>query len=350
MLLPAVAWAVAVHLARKNAAQFLLVTVTGAICFSSTIFFSVRELTLALPLVAIMTLLLARNQPWTPWIAVLALTVSVVLLTSHEAILSCSLILAGQAFLRGKRGQSRLDTASCWGVFALSIGAVVTSLWTLILYPKANSGGFADMLIHLQPKSTLVLLLAGICLVASQLIRLELRLMRPGLLVTGVGATAVGVFWALSRVAPATYESRSYSVLIMVAFQVTVIWLGYRFAHRQPDRAATAAEPQQPRASWFAVVFLASALMIPLWPLGAWSASLNDFRSVVTNRQGFVDPQDSLSLRTQSFTYPWTNPTLSVVLRSRVGDAIIAPGADPGWMPFPLAEAHDQLDAKYTGR
>ena len=64
LLFPALPWILAIVEVQGSRVRFTLVTIACSLCFATTIFFSVSELTLALPLVVLVSVLLTRPTPW----------------------------------------------------------------------------------------------------------------------------------------------------------------------------------------------------------------------------------------------------------------------------------------------
>jgi len=95
-------WTIAIVHTRGSRVRFTLVTISCGLCFATSIFFSVRELTLALPLVVLASVMLTQTTPWSRANAVLAVVSTGLLFFSHQSIVACAVILAGTALVRIK--------------------------------------------------------------------------------------------------------------------------------------------------------------------------------------------------------------------------------------------------------
>ena len=93
LVFPALVWILAIVCARGSRVRFTLVTISCAFCFATMIFYSVSELTLAIPLVVLASVRAHRTHSLAGRTAVLAIVSTGLLFFSHESIVPCAVLL-----------------------------------------------------------------------------------------------------------------------------------------------------------------------------------------------------------------------------------------------------------------
>src|ERR1700722_3876506 len=225
ILFPALIWALALQQSCISRIRFTLVAIVCAISFGSMIFYSVSELTLALPLVVLISCLLAKETEYSIVQSLIIVIAAAILVFSYEAIALCSAILVVHAVLRARAGLASMDIYVSWMVAALSVAAIGVSLWTLEFRPNSNSGNFLSSIAEFHPKSEVALIFAGVCIatwILLQALRPHLRWITVPVLGVAAFSTLVGVALAI-RAGPITsILSRGYCVFLIAVLEVAL--------------------------------------------------------------------------------------------------------------------------------
>ncbi len=342
---PTVTWSLALVLARRTRGAFVLVATACGLCFGSMMLFSVSELTFTLPLVALVSVLLTRSTPWSPTDAVLAVVATGLLVLSHESVLPCVVVLTVIAVLRTRARLSVTDARISAAVAAVSALAAAVALWTLAYRPNSNSTDFLTHVEHGQPRSILLLMAGSAFLLGWAVLQA-----RGGgaawigwyLSVPGVVLVVLGVRSAITGGPASAYESRGFCVVVIVVLQLLLL-VGWIRA-RRPDDPPTAVH--LPRgAAWGAVAFLVVLMLIPAVGALRWSTVVREFRTTITTHSGTVPESRVESRLAGGYLWPWTNTTMSVVLRSSPGGAVVLNTIDDN--PIPVHRAQQQIGPAY---
>lgn len=153
--------------------------------------------------------------------------------------------------------------------------------------------------------------------------------------------TDTTVFRPLAR---AQFPARTACGAVVIAV-VVFVWLYSADFHRlvQPlvllHRADVA-----PRFLAFAWLMLLATLPSDLFLTRAWSNYLDVLRATVRSHSGVVALEDTklAQFPTSLMVENWIMPVQSLVVRSKPGDAIVAPARSfDGWVPFPPARPPD---------
>ena len=191
LLFPALAWILAIAQTSASRVRFTLVIVSCGLCFATMIFFSVSELTLAIPLVVLASVLLTQPAPWSGPKAALAIVATLFLCFSHESLVLCAIILIGTAVIRIRARLGTIDTSASIAVLVLSVAVLGSFICTLVLWPNSNSNTFLEL-----PASTVFLYLGGLCLIGWAVLygrSFGLSKIRWILLVLAVASTLNGI-------------------------------------------------------------------------------------------------------------------------------------------------------------
>ena len=91
---------------------------------------------------------------------------------------------------------------------------------------------------------------------------------------------------------------------------------------------------------------LLALLIVPTVCALRWSTVLGDFRQTVTQHQGVVSSAEVPPSPGSSYLWSWTNPTLSLLLRSSSSNAIVE-NMTTGFTPFSVDSAEHQIPPAY---
>jgi hypothetical protein len=340
VMFPALVWVIAIFLARGSRVRFALVAISCGLCFGTMIFFSVSELTLALPLVVLSSVILTQSTTWSGQRAVLAVVSTGLLFFSHESIVPCAVILAAMALFRIKARLGSRDTIVSVVVLGLSVAVFGGAVWTLVFWPNPNSGSFLNF-----PPSILLLSMGATCLAGWALLYRRIEhgeWLRWSLVALALLFTAAGVLSAIKAGPQDAYSARGFCVAVVTVVQVVFLidWNRMRRvgeADRSLGISAAAARG--------AAGFLVALMIIPTVYALRWSTVIGSFRTTITQHAGVVPDADVPTNLAVSYLWPWTNTTLSVLLRSSINDAVVE---NTGTMnPFTVAEAEQQIPPSY---
>ena len=352
VLLPAVAWSLALVAARRARVQFTLVAVACGLCFASMMLFSVSELTLTLPLVALASVLVTRPDPWSRADAVMVVVVTGLLVLSHESVLPAVVVLMVMAVLRARARLSVTDARVSAAVAVVSGVATAVALWTLVYRPNSNSTDFLTHVEHGQPRSILLLMTGGALLLGWAVLH-----GRGGgttwigwyLAVPGAVLTAFGIRSAITGGPTSAYESRGFCVIVIVVLQLLLLvgWARLRRPDSSDGSDGSDIRRSLPSgAAWGAAAFLVVLMLIPAVGALRWSAVVGAFRTTITTHSGTVPESRVESRLAGGYLWPWTNTTMSVVLRSSPGDAVVLNTIADN--PIPIHRAQQQIAPDYT--
>jgi hypothetical protein len=95
-----------------------------------------------------------------------------------------------------------------------------------------------------------------------------------------------------------------------------------------------------------AAAFLVALMIIPIVSALRWSTVIGDFRQTVTQHQGVVSATEVPRSPGTPYLWDWTNPTLSLLLRSSSSNAIVE-NATTDVAPFSVDAAEHQISPAY---
>jgi hypothetical protein len=346
VLVPTLVWSLTLLLARRSPVQFTLVAVAGGICFASMMLFSVSELTLTLPLAVLASVLLTRRDPWSRTDAVIVLIATGLLVLSHESVVPCAVVVTILAVLRMRAGLGPRDRWVSTGVAVLSVVAALVALWTLAYRPNSNSTDFLTDVENLRPAAILLLMVAGSCLVGWAVLHGRgdaATWIGWALLVPTVGFTLLGVQSAIHAGPAAAYAARGFSVALVVAVQLLLL-VNWVLARRSHSAAVPINLPTG--AAWGAAAFLVVLMIVPTVGGLRWSTVVGAFRTTITTHTGLVPESRVETPLAATYLWPWTNTTMSVVLRSSADDATVLNTIPDN--PIPVYRAQAMLSPTYT--
>ncbi len=345
LLFPALVWALAFVFARQSRVQFTLVAITCGLCFATMIIFSASELTLALPLVVLVSVLSAQSVPWSSSQAVLVVVACGFTFLSHESIAPCAVVLIVLALLRVRARLRVMDARVSMAVAVISGLVLASALWTLVFRPNSNSASFLKNVEDLNPLSMVALIIGAACLLGWILLygHANPPWLRWPLLVPAVLFTSLGIQSAIHTGPSAAYSERAFCVIIVVVLQLllAIDWLHPRWMESRnllPVLSRTSV--------WVAAGFLLVVMVVPIVYATRWSSVTRTFRATITHHTGVVPEAEVQTPLAKTYLWPWTNPTLSLLLRSSSGNAVVA-DKQPAFDPFKVASAESQISRAY---
>ena len=345
VLLPALGWTLALIAARVSKVQFTLVAVACGLCFATMIIFSVSELTLVLPLVVLASVLLTRPSQLSGWRAVQVVLAVALLIFSHESVAPCAVVLVVLALVRARARLGGADFGISIAVAALSSMALAASLWTLAYRPNSNSAYFLSNVEHLRPTSMVQLIVGATCLIgwalAQGLVGNAGRV-RWLLHVLAVLFTSFGIGTAIRGGPRTAYASRGICVLVIVVVQVLLLFDWVRLTRSATSNPGIRLSPGVTRG---AAGFLVAVVVVPVVGAFNWSIVVGQFRSTITHRIGATPAEELPGRRDATYLWPWTNTTMSALLRSNVTNGVVANSDTIN--PFPMASTEGQIPPTY---
>jgi hypothetical protein len=257
-------------------------------------------------------------------------------------------VLTVLAVLRMRAGLGPRDRWVSAGVAAVSVVAAAVALWTLVYRPNSNSTDFLTDVENLEPHAMVLLIVGGAWLLGWAAFPVRDRgaaaaWIRWALLVPAVLFSLLGIQSAVHAGPAAAYASRGFSVIVVVGVQFLLLidWTLIRWS------AASSGPVRLPSgAAWGAAAFLVVLMVIPTVGALRWSTVVGAFRTTITTHSGTVSDSQVRSPLATTYLWPWTNTTMSVVVRSSADDAVVA-NSDPV-NPFPIALARYQISPRYT--
>ena len=345
LLLPAIAWSIAVALSRSDRVAFAAIAMTAGLCMGTTWFFNVSESVLAVPLTIVVAVLLWRPRAWRWGEAALAAAASTVLVASYESALVTGVVLAGWAAWRARRSSVRAETYGCVLVAALSLVSVLVAVaGTRTGASPAGSQSLLYFVVSLEPWPFYVALAGTATVVAGLGPWLHGTLRRVTL---GLGGAALVV--ALSRLEPSmvtAFQARGGAAAAGLALSVFLLWRWIR-TRSSPGEADTQMSTHLLVA--VPIVFVASMLAVNVQPVRSWSRSLDAFRSEVDRTDGMIEVPAVLPSNRRDVVWGWTSSSLSLLLRADPSAGVLI-DRDPSFVPFPPSRAREQLGDEYTWR
>jgi hypothetical protein len=342
LLFPALVWILAIVHARGSRVRFTLVTMSCSLCFATMIFFSVSELTLALPLVVLVSVLLTQPTPWSGPKAALAIVATLFLCFSHESLVPCAVILGVTAVVRIRARLGTNDTRASIAVLVLSVAVLGSAICTLVLWPNPNSNTFLEL-----PASAVFLYLGAFCLIGWAVLYgrpFGLSWLRWVLLVLAGASTLNGIRLAITGGPLAAYFTRGVAVTLVAALQLLLL-VDWTIRLRGMDPRIWTIRLSSGAARG-AAAFLVALMIVPTVSALRWSTVIGDFRQTVTQHKGVVPATEVPSSPGTSYLWSWTNPTLSLLLRSSSSNAVVE-NTTTDVVPFSVDSTEHQIPPAY---
>ncbi len=341
ILFPALVWTLVLVLSRGSRLRFFFVAISCALCFATMIFFSVGELTLALPLIVLASVLLTRATPWSGRTAALAIVSTALLFFSYQAVAPCAVLLGVLAAVRIKAGIGSIDARASVVVLVLSVAVLGGAVWTVVFWPIPSTDSFVSL-----PYSTVVLFFGAFFLIVGAVLQgLPFGPKRLGwvFFILAIPFALYGIRLAISGGPSAAYSARGPCLILVAALQVLLV----ADLILQLWGPANWTVKLSPHATSAAAIFLIALVTIPIVCALRWSTVVGDFRQTITHHKGFVPATSVTSSEGSSYLWPWTNTTMSVILRSSTSNAVVENTSLTPDIPFSIGSAENQIPAPY---
>jgi hypothetical protein len=337
---PSAILALAVVLARHRLSAFAIVTITTGVVTGATAMFSVGEGILTVAIAVLLATLLWLPRPWRLSDAVVAVVASVLLARTHESAVVTAPLLAAWSLMRARHATASLER---WACRIVGVTAVVTTVVTARILatqpddPRAHdlSGAVFDLI----PLELYTAMLGGAGIVLLLVARLgaRLRLAVTAVTILACGGTTVG-FLATNGDG---YRARGGTAIaaLLTGSALMALW-------RLERRGRPSPRQRPPAAAWIAVGFAIVPLVALVPRAERWGRSFDAFRTEVSARTGVVQAIDVLSPDRRQVLFDWTASSLSVVVRPRIGSAVLV-DPRPSFEPFPPRGAHAQMPPRF---
>jgi hypothetical protein len=344
LLLPAIAWSLAILLSRADRLVFAAVTMVAGLCAGAAWFFNALESVVAVPLTCLVAVLLWLPRTWRLRELALAALTSAVLVATYETALVTGVVLGLWAVLRARRAHDRLERLGCAAVAALSaLSVLVAAVGTQLGASPTHSQSVAYFVASLEPWPFYLALVGIVAVLAALGPWLVGRSARWATLGGGCVALAVSVV-SFDPGLVTAFQARGGTAVAALALLGFLFW---RWLGADPS-----VEPHDTHAAsrllvTIPVLFVAAMVVVNIQPVRSWSRSLDAFRSAVAREHGVVVAVEVLPPHERAALWSWTNSSLSVIVRPRP-DAAVLVNRDPLFVPFPPLAVRSQLDDAYT--
>jgi hypothetical protein len=343
IVLPAVAWSLAIALSRTDRLVCATVAMVAALNAGATWFLSVNEVVQAAPLTTLVAVVLWQRRAWRWYHGLLALAASSLLVATYETALLTGALLTVWAVWRSTRPTGRIERYACLAVGALSLLSVLVAIAGSQVGEKpTHSQSLLYYLVSLEPWAFYVALggIVGVTLGLGPWLAAPARRISLAL---GFGSLVVAVF-GLEPGVLTGFQARGGAAVAAFALEAFLFW---RWARRGDLDATPRIGTAHPRlAVAIPVLFVAAMVAVNVQPVRSWSQSLDAFRARVDATREPVEVDDALPADRRTVIWGWTSSSLSLLLRSR-SDAGILVDRHPSLVPFAPTDARRQLDDKY---
>lgn|GEM_PF-3503686 len=351
VFVPLLIWISAFFIASTDNAKFLLITYMSLASAVVTWLFSVSELVLGIPAVVVASLILSSRNQLCFLEKSAAITLCFLVITTHEALALCSVLILSQVILRRRFFNDQSESKALTVVAALCLLNLVWSLSMLIDDLNPNSKYFFDALFDFTPFPVA----AFTCLVMLSMLSWTavLSFQSPPFVFVAAGLISLMAVLSGLLLAPNfllspyfSYVGRAWILVLACGTQILFMWL-FLLRCKVPPIAV------QSRGSRFTYLLSALAPLLVLWiPLSQayeWTRAQYEVRNLISmSRQQFVDPEISLSSSASRYMWGWTNPSLGLILRQSPSAGVLLP--PQGWTPFDPSEARKQISDNFTWR
>ena len=350
LVIPAIAWSLAIFLSRANALVCGAVTMIAGLCAGGTWLFGVHEGVLAVPLTVLLAVLLWLPRTWRWPELALAFLSAAILVASYETALVTGSVLALWAGWRAVSADSRLESCASALVAALSgLSVAVAAVGTQLGPNRIHSQSLLYFVVALEPWP-FYLALAGIAAVVTALgpwLAEGARRLALGLGCAALVASAISFH-------PSTvtaFQARGGASVAALLLEALLFWTWIQSRHRVELKAEPVVSRFGDRRMLVAipVLFVAAMVATNIRPVTDWSSSLEAFRAEVDRGEGVLADVDTLPSDGRVVLWSWTSSSLSLIVRSHA-DAAVLVNRDPPIVPFPPSQARAQLDDAYIWR
>jgi hypothetical protein len=345
LVLPAVAWALAIILSRGVRLDCAAVAMVAGLSAGTTWFVNVSEIILAAPLTVLVAVFLWRPQSWRARDAILATIAATILVASYETALLTGSVLTAWAVWRAHAARGGAERIGCWIVGALSALSVGVALWgSHAGRNPTHSQSFLYFVVSLEPWP----LYAGLVGIAAVIVGFGPWLaggVRRVVLTSGCIALIVTTFGLEPNVVTG-FQARGGAAVAALLLEL-FLWARWIGRRRTVERRSFDVDRRGGRLI-VAVAVLLVAAMVAGNARGVrdWSRSLNAFRAEVDRAQGAVYVTDVLPSDRRAVLFNWTSSSLSLLVRSNPHAGILV-DRHPAIVPFAIHEARRPIDDKY---
>jgi hypothetical protein len=343
LLLPAVAWSLAIVLSREDRLVCAAVSMIAALNAGATWFLSVSEIVLAVPLTTLVAMLLWQPRTWRRRELAIAVVASAVLVASYETALLTGAVLGGWALWRARRASVRVERYGTVLVAALSLLSVLVAIAGIRSGSNpTHSQSLLYFVVSLEPWPFYVAL-AGIAAVIAALGPWLHGYVQRVMLGVGCAVLVVAVV-GLEPDAVTAFQARGGAAVSGFVLELFLLW---RWMQAREGIAENGRQSSARLSAAVPVVFAAAMLVANVQPVRTWSRSLDAFRAEVDRTDGTVEVAAALPPERRAVVWGWTSSSLSLLLRGDPSAGILI-DRDPSLVPFPPDEARAQLGDEYT--
>jgi hypothetical protein len=344
LLVPAVAWSVAVVLSRGDRLVCAAVAMIAALNAGTTWFVSVSEIVLAVPLTTLVAVLLWRPGTWRARDIGIAVVASAVLVASYETAVLTGAVLMAWAAWRATRAPTRTERIACATVATLSLASVVVALsGTRSGANPTHSQSLLYYVVSLEPWPFYAAL-AGIATVIAPLGWSTGRL-RGLLLALGCGALAIAIL-GLEPSAVTAFQARGGAAITGFMLELFLLW---RWIAARAASGPAVGEPPSRLLVAIPVVAVVAMVTVNVGPVSRWARSLDAFRDGVNASAGVTDVADVLPPDRGEVRWGWTSTSLSLLVRGEPSAGVLV-DPNPSIVPFAPGAAREQIPDEYTWR
>jgi hypothetical protein len=345
LLLPAIAWSLALLLTRSDRVVCASVMMVAGLSAGATWFISVSEIVLAVPLTVVVAVLLWQPRPWRHRDVALAVVASVVLVASYETALLTGSILTVWAVWRATGATVRTERVGCSVVGALSLLSVFVAVGgSRAGSNPTHSQSFLYYVVSLEPWPFYVALL-GIAIVTIALGPWVDGAQRVTLV---AGCILLIVSAAeLEPGAVTAFQARGGAAVAGVLLEIFLLW---RWIGTKRDSATLVRRRRPVEVLLVAIPVLFTIAMVAanVQPVRSWSRSMDAFRSAIDENQDEVlYAADTLRTDERAVLWGWTSSSLSLLVRGTPSAGLLV-DRNPSIVPFPTDDARAQLADSYT--
>ena len=179
---------------------------------------------------------------------------------------------------------------------------------------------------------------------ALRIVPFGLSRLRWVLLVLAVPSTLNGIRLAITGGPLVAYFSRGAALTLVVALQLLLL-VDWTVRLRGMDPRIWSVRLSSGAARG-AAAFLVALMIIPTVCALRWSTVIGDFRQTITQHQGVVPATDIPASPGSSYLWSWTNTTLSLILRSSSSNAVVE-NVGTTVIPFNIDLTERQISPAY---
>lgn len=349
LIVPAAIWSLALVLSRVRALAFIAVVMAAGLCAGTTWYFSVGENVLAIPLTALVAVLLWQPDEWTWRPALLAVAASTILVATYEAVVLTGPTLALWAGWRAVASKSPVARYGAAIVSATAIFSIARGCTEIVFREEqSHAQSLLYFVVSVEPWQLYLALASCGVLIAAMTLRIERT---PRFLFLGAGA--VGVTVAISELTPSAVDGFAARGGAMIAALFLELYLFWLWAHDgRPSRTRSETPAQRDASQLLLVVpvlFVGGMMYANVPATDRWSRSLETFRAEVDRARRPSQVDEVLPDDRRQVIWGWTSSSLSLIVRHNA-DAGILVDPTPSFVPFVPDAARQQLADKYTWR